>query len=79
MADLAERMQLADRLAEFASACLHFVEQPRVLDCDHRLVGERGDQVDLLFGEGARLGPEQGQYPQELLTPEHRHCEHRPS
>ena len=31
--------------------CLHLVEQPRVLDRDHRLVGEGGDQLDLLVGE----------------------------
>src|SRR5215472_10514518 len=28
-----------------------FVEKARVLDCDHRLVGEGFDQLDLLFGK----------------------------
>ena len=32
---------------------LHLVEQPHVLDRDHRLVGEGSDQLDLLFGERA--------------------------
>ena len=32
-------------------ARLHLVEQPHVLDRDHRLVGEGGDQLDLLVGE----------------------------
>src|SRR2546430_10258175 len=66
-----------DWLSSRVRACTS--SNSRVLDRDHRLVGERRDQLDLLFGEGARLGPEQGQYPQELLTPEDRHCEHRPS
>ena len=53
MADLAERAQLADRLAEFACACLYLFEQPRVLDCNYRLIGKGGKQLDLLFGEWA--------------------------
>ena len=36
-------------------ARLHLLEQPRVLDGDHRLVGEGLDQLDLLVGEGLRL------------------------
>ena len=32
-------------------ARLHLVEQPHVLDRDHGLVGEGGDQLDLLVGE----------------------------
>jgi hypothetical protein len=53
LADLAERAQLADRLAEFACACLYLFEQPRVLDCNYRLIGKGGKQLDLLFGEWA--------------------------
>ena len=36
---------------QFARARLHLVEQPHVLDRDHRLVGKGGDEFDLLFGE----------------------------
>ena len=36
-------------------ALLHLVEQPHVLDCDYRLVGEGGYQLDLLFGEWLNL------------------------
>ena len=36
---------------KLARARLHLVEQPHVLDRDHRLVGEGGDQFDLLVGE----------------------------
>ena len=35
--------------------CLHLVEQPRVLDRDHRLVGEGRDKLDLLVGERTHL------------------------
>ena len=42
-------------LGELAARFLNFVEQPHVLDRDHRLVGEGGDQLDLLVGE--RLAP----------------------
>ena len=31
--------------------CLHFVEQADVLDRDHGLVGESGDEIDLLLRE----------------------------
>ena len=51
LADLAERLQLTNRLREFAGPRLHLVEQPHVLDRNHRLVGEGGDQLDLLVGE----------------------------
>jgi hypothetical protein len=36
---------------DLARARLDLVEQPHVLDRDHRLVGEGGDQLDLLIGE----------------------------
>ena len=31
---------------------LHLLEQPHVLDRDDRLIGEGGDELDLLFREG---------------------------
>ena len=34
--------------AQIVGARLHFVEQPHVLDRDHRLVGEGRHQFDLL-------------------------------
>jgi hypothetical protein len=39
-------------LREFACARLHLVEQPHVLNGDHRLMGEGGKQLDLLVDEG---------------------------
>ena len=37
-------------------ACLHLIEQAYVLDRDHRLIGEGGDQLDLFFGERLHNG-----------------------
>ena len=42
---------LLQRFAQLVGALLHRVEQPHVLDGDHRLVGEGLDQRDLLVGE----------------------------
>src|SRR3974377_2383733 len=39
-----------------------FVEKPRVLNGDHRLIGERGDQFDLLGGEWINRIARQEQY-----------------
>ena len=52
------RLVLA-RLGELAALVLDFVEQPHVLDGDHRLVGEGGDQLDLLVRE--RRAPRRAQ------------------
>ena len=62
VADLAERLQLFDRLREFAGARLPLVEQPHVLDRDPRLIGEGLGQLNLLFVErsdGGALHAEQ--------------------
>src|SRR5262249_48801033 len=37
--------------AQLLGARLHLVEQPDILNCDHRLVGEGRDKIDLLLGE----------------------------
>ena len=49
------RLVLA-RFSELAALVLDFVEQPHVLDRDHRLVGEGLDKLDLLFGKWLNLG-----------------------
>src|SRR5262249_53518087 len=51
LADLAERLQFADRLRQFIRAGTQFMKQPRVLDGDYRLRGEVPDQFNLLVGE----------------------------
>ena len=48
---LRRRRLLLQRLAQFPRALLLGVEQPHVLDGDHRLVGKRFSQLDLLVGE----------------------------
>ena len=54
MAHIGEELRLVlARLRELPALVLDFVEQPHVLDRDHRLVGEGGDQLDLLVGERA--------------------------
>ena len=42
---------LFQRLGQIVGALAQFLEQPRVLDGDHRLLGEVGDEIDLLVGE----------------------------
>ena len=54
LADLAERLELADRARQVLGARLQGLEQPDVLDGDHRLIGERLEELDLLVGEQAR-------------------------
>ncbi len=49
------RCLLLERLGEIAVARLHFLEQPRVLDGDHRLVGEGGEEIDLFVAERSPL------------------------
>ena len=56
---LRRRRLLLQRLRELARARLHLVEQPHVLDRDHRLVGEGGGQLDLLVGERLDGSPRQ--------------------
>src|SRR6266542_1602755 len=48
------RRLLLQRFAELSTARLHLVEQADVLDGDDRLVGERGNKLDLLGGERLR-------------------------
>ena len=52
MAHIGKELRLVlARLRELAALVLNLIEQPRVLDRDHRLVGEGRHQLDLLVGE----------------------------
>ena len=42
---------LRERFGQVVGAPLHLIEQPYVLDRNHRLIGEGRDQLDLLGGE----------------------------
>src|SRR5262249_33595422 len=46
---------LPQRFAQLLCARLHVVEQPHILNCDHRLVGKCGHQLDLPVSEGLDL------------------------
>ena len=56
---VARRRLLLERFGQLAGARLHLLEQPHVLDGDHRLVGEGLHQLDLLVAE--RPAPRRGQ------------------
>jgi hypothetical protein len=55
--DLAGRGLLFERLGQLAIARLQLVEQPGVLDRDHRLFGEGLQQGDLRGRPGPRIAP----------------------
>ena len=48
---------MLQRFAQFRIARLQLLEQPDVLDRDHRLVGEGFQESDLLFRERTNLRP----------------------
>ena len=50
------------------------VEQPRVLDGDDGLVGEGGDQLDLLVGEGPHGSARQMRSRRSDVLPQQRHA-----
>ena len=54
--DLARRGLLLERLGQLAVPRLELLEQPYVLDRDHRLVGEGPEELDLALGEGRPSG-----------------------
>ena len=53
---------------------LELLEQPHVLDGDHRLVSEGLDQLDLLVGERLDLELVEDDDAKDVVTPEHRHA-----
>ena len=74
---LARRGLLLQRLAEIVGALAQFVEQPRVLDRDHRLRGEILHQLDLLAGKRAYLLAVDHESADQLVVLEHRHAQCR--
>src|SRR5262249_3854733 len=59
---LRRRTVLLQRHVDLARAPLHLVEQAHVLDRDHRLVGEGGDEFDLSVAERLNLRARQCQH-----------------
>ena len=70
LTDFAEGFELAHRACQFVGSLIQFLEQPHVLDGDHRLVGKGFEQFDLRRGKGAHLGATRAQYSDQfsLLT-----------
>src|SRR5258705_9964600 len=77
LADLAQRLQLLHRAGELSGPRLQLLEEAHVLDRDHRLVGERGRQVDLLLGERPDFGSPDHDGTDEYALPEHRDAHDR--
>ena len=74
---LTKRAQFADRSAELVGALAQLVEQPRILDGDHRLVGEGSHQIDLLFGEWPDLLATQIERTDQFVVLQHRDSQKR--
>ena len=64
---------LLQRFGQIFGALAQLVEQPRVLDGDHRLGGEILHQLDLLVGEGPDFLPVNDDRADQLVLLEHRH------
>ena len=62
---------------ELPALVLDFVEQPHILDGNHRLIGERGDQLDLLVGERSHRAGDQTMTPIGYAVAQQRHAENR--
>src|SRR5262245_65506634 len=58
---------------EGAILLLQLREQPHVLDCDDRLVGESLEERDLVVGESAGLAASHRDRPEHILVTEHWH------
>ena len=63
--------------AQLGLAVAQLVEQPRVLDRDHRLIGEAGGQLDLLVGEGPDHLPINRDCADQCLLAQQRNAEQR--
>ena len=74
--DRGRRRLLLQCLGQLAGARLHLVEQAHVLDRDHRLVGEGGDQLDLLLGERPDDVARQGDHADHRTAAQQGHAEH---
>src|SRR6516162_7292705 len=70
------RRLLLERLGELARARLHLVEQPHVLDRDHRLVGERLQQLHLFVRKWPHRAARQREYPDRCLFTQQGRADH---
>src|SRR5262249_48909362 len=61
--------------AQVAGACLHLIEQPHILDCDHRLACESCQQCNLLVREWPHLGATDQERADGLVLPQQGNAE----
>src|SRR5262249_425432 len=69
------RLVLA-RLLQLPALLLDFIEQPHVLNCDHRLVGESRNELNLFVGERPHLRARQSQNADGDTFAQHRHAQY---
>src|SRR5271166_5409083 len=69
------RCLLLQRFGKLASARLHIVEQPRVLDRDHRLVSKRRHQLDLLVSKTLHALARENDHADRHILPQERHAQ----
>jgi hypothetical protein len=69
---VARRRLVFQRLLNLAGPRLHLLEQTRILDCDHRLVGEGLDEFDLLVCKGQNHATAQEKTAESLIFAEER-------
>src|SRR5262249_27307608 len=62
---------------ELVTLLLNVVEQSHVLDRDHSLVGQGGEQLNLPLREGSNLGSGQCQYPDRVAFSQERNAKQR--
>jgi hypothetical protein len=63
--------------AQLGLTVAQFLEQPGILDRDHRLVSKGGGQLDLLARVGLDARPVNSEYADQLITARQRNAEHR--
>ena len=56
MTNLPQCLEFSNRPSQLSSACFQFLEQPHILNGNKSLIGERFEQLDLSWGEGAYFG-----------------------
>ena len=76
--DLGSRRLLSEAVGQLMVASLQLLEQPHVLDRDHRLIGEGLDQGDLILRERMDLTTPQSSHAKQRVLAKERHREYRP-
>ena len=79
LTDLSQGFEFSDRSRQLARPRFQFLEQPDVLDGDHRLSGESFEQLDLLFGERTDLHAADINHPDGNTLTQQRRGQYRPN